>query len=1407
MSCLKLILQLKRLFGWLICLWQVAFLGNSVVWAQYHYQFEQAQASNTISHEVIQSITQDGDGYLWLATMSGLNRYDGYAYRTYSFDPQKSGSLSNSYVFKVFVDRKKNLWVGTRQGLNLYNPQQDTFRTFSYQAGNNQQESDVVNDIIEDQAGHIWLATWGGTLVFDPRQQRFVYAYRKGTTQPGLAEDATTALLEDHRGTVWVGAATAGLTLLKNGHFSHFRHQPANPRSLPGDAIRKLYEDRRRQVWVGTNKGLCRYDAVRNDFVRYSFDQTDPVISAIYEDSRGILWVGTPAGLYYLDRQTNQFNLHPQSIELPTKERFGCTAIFEGRDHILWVAQPELRSFDAHKNKFVRYKHDPQQQPRLDINAIRFIYEDSLRQLLFTTARGLSTLPDGASALTVNDQLSSVKAPYTFLQEDGTGGFWVGTQDNGLLQIDRQGQIKAWYKYQINQPQALAGNNIQCMLRDRLGQLWLGTDKGVSCLDTRTGQFRPFMHNHVMKSHFITALQADRQGCIWIATTTGLYVYNPARNQFRAYFNNRKDPHSLSENFVQTLYKDRQGHIWIGTDDGGLNWYDEATGRFIRFDRQTGLASNKIMAITQDHRGNLWLATGKYISRLNPINRQVDNYDVEQHEEYLVFLPNAVCRSRSGMLYFGTVKGVVAFHPDSVQRNMNSPKVLITGFSLFNKPVPIGGPDSLLPQHIRYARDIQIKPGQSVIGFDFIGLSYSSAAKNQYAYKMEGFDTDWNYIGIQRSATYTNLPPGEYVFRVKAANNDGIWNESGASLNVVIQPAFWQTVWFKGGLFLLIVTLGLGIYTMRIRSIERQKVMLEHEVRERTAQVVRQKEEILEKNHQLEEQKREIVNQAAQLHALDQMKLEFFTGVSHEFRTPLTLILGPIQSLIHNQPACKELLKTYQLIYRNADRLLRLINQLMIISRQEVSTVPLRPAQDDLIAFIRSIVESFDYLGVLQHITFTWQAEPDRAEVYFDHDKVEKILYNLLSNAFKYTPAGGQVSLEVRVENEPDNKRQRLHVRVRDTGIGIPAHQLNRIYDRFFQADNSRSQHKEGTGIGLSLVKMLVDLHGGHITTRSEEGKGTDIAIVMPLPNPNQSVLITELTLPNSEITLPREPAEPEDHPEPSVLSGSLTADAHEPAAIYTGQMPSLLLIEDNKEIRDYVKSLFADTYVIDEAADGAEGLHKAQQTIPELIITDIMMPVLDGIQLCQRLKTDDRTSHIPVVMLTARSDVKHEMEGLETGADAYVTKPFHADLLQTRVRKLIQSRRQLRLLFSRSTELIPPKAVPSAVDQRFIERLNEIIEVHLSDPEFGGDVLLREIGMSRTQLYRKIQAVTGQSVNLYIRSIRLKKAAQLLKESEQTVAEVAYEVGFADRSFFSKCFRQQFGMSPKEYAERAVPL
>jgi ligand-binding sensor domain-containing protein/signal transduction histidine kinase/DNA-binding response OmpR family regulator len=1380
-------------------------LTATIAQAQHHFQFEQAQSSNTISHEVIQSIAQDADGYLWLGTLSGLNRYDGYSYRVYTYDHQKTGSLSNSYASKVFVDRKKNLWIGTRKGLNLYDPNQDNFRSYPYEAGRNRQECEVINDILEDRVGNIWVATWGGIQIFDPQRKRFIRSYRKGTRGQHLPDDAITALLEDDKGSVWIGSAVAGLTILKNGHFSYYRHSSTNAASIPSDIIRKLYQDRRKQVWVGTTKGLCRYDSATSAFVRYEFDQKQVSVNAILEDSQGILWVGTSTGLYYLDRHTNQFKLHPQSIELTTKERFGCTTLFESRDHILWVAQPDLKSFDAHKNQFVRYKHDPQTYPRFDINAIRYIHEDPLKRLLFATAAGISTLEPGALSLEISKHLSFNTLAYSCLLNDESGGYWVGTQDNGLVQLDRSGHVKAWYKHQTNDSTGLVSNTIQCLALEKKGSLWVGTDKGLSQLDLKTRQFKSFSPAQTMRSRYISTMVVDRSQKLWLGTTTGLYVYDLTNHSFLAYFSNRRNSHSLSENYIQTLFEDSKGRLWIGTDDGGLNLFEPRTRQFKVFDQQTGLASNKIMSLTEDHRGNLWLASGKYLSCFNPSTRQVYNHNVEQHEEYLVFLPNSVCRSQSGKLYFGTVKGVISFYPDSVQRNTTIPKVLITGFSLFNKPVQIGGPNSALPKHISHLSRITIEPGQSVFGFEFIGLSYSSADKNQYAYKMEGFDADWNYVGTQRSATYTNLPPGDYVFRVKAANNDGIWNQQGASLHVSILPAFWQTYWFKGGLCILIISLSLWLYTVRVRGIKRQKTLLEQEVRERTAQVVQQKEEILEKNHQLQLQKQEILNQAAQLHALDQMKLEFFTGVSHEFRTPLTLILGPIQSLIHNAPACQEILRKYQLIHRNADRLLRLINQLLTISQQEVTTLPIRPHQSDIICFIQSIVSSFEYLAEQRHIRFSWQASPARADVYFDHDKVEKILYNLLSNAFKYTDEGGAVSLIVAIQTQPKTSCNTLSIQVQDTGIGIPADQLSKIYDRFFQADNSRSLRKEGTGIGLSLVKMLVDLHGGTIHTTSEEGKGTQIDVCLPLtpqelnkfdilpdqsPIEEQNPLLLESMLADRELTK-------------GPLRSAGLSNLQEAAS----DLPILLIVEDNGDIREYVKELFHATYRLEEAADGFDGLQKAQALIPDLIITDIMMPGLDGIELCRRVKLDSRTSHIPVVMLTARSDVKHEMEGLETGADAYVTKPFHADLLQTRVRKLIESRQQLRLLFEKSSELIPAKAVPSTVDETFLEKLNAIIEDNLSNADFGGEVLLKELGMSRTQLYRKIHAVTGQSVNLYIRSIRVKKAAQLLKTTEMTVAEITYEVGFVDRSFFSKCFRQQFGVSPKEYAGRNFTL
>jgi signal transduction histidine kinase/DNA-binding response OmpR family regulator len=731
----------------------------------------------------------------------------------------------------------------------------------------------------------------------------------------------------------------------------------------------------------------------------------------------------------------------------------------------------------------------------------------------------------------------------------------------------------------------------------------------------------------------------------------------------------------------------------------------------------------------------------------------------------------AAMKNSKGYMYFGGLNGFNYFHPDSIRDNPFVPPVVFTDFVHFNAD---DKNSKVLNKHINYTDKIEL-PFKSVFTLEFTALNYTSTEKNEYEYKLEGFSDEWIQAGNQRTATYTNLDPGDYTFRVKGSNNDLIWNEEGSEVAITILPPWWKTKAAFVAYALLIILI---FYSFRSYLVSKQKM----------------KNNLIIKD--LEKKKIEEVNQ---------MKLRFFTNISHEFRTPLSLIMGPIESMLEMKSLDKGVTRQLKLMQGNAERLFRLINQLMDFRKIETGNMQLRASKDDIVRFLKEIKNAFNEFAKKHHITYEISAPVDKVEMYFDHDKLDKVFYNLLSNAFKFTPDHGTISVMIHMidKNGSDNPRQHLEIIVQDTGAGISSDRLPKVFDRFYQIGNTskfkRTVKQEGTGIGLALSKELIELHHGNIQVQSMEGLGTKFIIHLPVDDshltPEEIVHQPDYdAYMHNELYKFLSSDEPSEELSQTNESGS---ESNEKA----GNLKKILVVEDNHEVREFIRVSLEPEYQVYEAEDGIAGFDAAQKEVPDLIINDIMMPRMDGVELTGKLKKDDITCHIPVILLTAKDTVEFKIKGLEIGADDYICKPFNVRLLKTRIKNLIENRVTLQNKFRKDILLEPKEVAVTSSDEKFLKKAMQVVENHISDSSFNVMVFVKEMGMSRSVMYRKLEAVTGQSVNEFIRSIRLKRAAQLLALNEFTISEITYEVGFNDPQYFSKCFSKQFGKTPSAYA------
>ena len=798
-----------------------------------------------------------------------------------------------------------------------------------------------------------------------------------------------------------------------------------------------------------------------------------------------------------------------------------------------------------------------------------------------------------------------------------------------------------------------------------------------------------------------------------------------------------------------------------------INKLDASNTEVIVYTTENGLADNSIKSILEDENGNLWLGTNTSITFFDIENESFKNYSIADGLRGSDFNLESALYSTDGLMYFGSTEGLNVFDPKQITQSGFIPPLVITEFQVFNLPVKIGE-DSPLKENILEAKEIILPFSQNVFSFQFSALDYNSPQSIQYAYKMEGFDNDWINSGNRRFITYTNLNSGTYTFKVKATNSDGLWSENYKSISVVINSPWWRTGWAYVSYVLLIV---LGL--VAARKIEMNRSRLRNELKMREFEAKKQRE-------------------------LENIKSRFFANLSHEFRTPLTLIRGPVEELI-NGTAAENQKEYYQLIQRNSEKLQELIDQLLELTQLENAAIPLKAKKENLVNLLRGVFYSFDSLGKEKEIKLSFNADRDKLICWVDRDKLEKIINNLLSNAFKFTPAKGEISFNIYLQFFDGNEY--AIVKVADTGIGIPPDKLQNIFDRFYQVDDSTRKKFGGSGIGLALVKELVDLHKWNIDVKSEVSKGTEFYLRIPLSDTYLSenekdierIIDQHLLEDKAQIIAGDKPLSLDEEIEQEILEKKKLADSK----------PSILIVEDSEDVRSYITGLLKNDYIINEAADGEVGIKKSAEVMPDLIISDVMMPSMNGFEFCKKVKTDWLTSHIPVILLTAKASPESRIEGLETGADDYLTKPFSSKELLVRIKNLLEQRKSLREKFSKEIKVEPASIAVNSIDNEFLEKAFDVAEKNLSNTEFNSEAFAKEMFVSRSQLHRKVLALTGQAPGEFVRTFRLKKAASLILEKRLSITQIAFEVGFNSPSHFTKAFRQQFNCLPTEFTAK----
>lgn len=1325
-------------------------------------QFQRLDMSHGLSHHMVNDIYKDQQGFMWFATSSGLNRFDGYTVRVFRNIPTDTSSLLVDDVRQVFEGPDDQLWILTNAGNAVYDFKTERFqrntapilKKLSVARG-------LITSVTPDRAGNFWFVHYNqGLFRYNTKTKSTDRLFPVAGDSAAIASAQLSAVSEDPEGNIWlihqnglvekIDAKTLKVVYRNRVILERFRGQLFDY---------KVFADREGDVWIFNDRNFGCFVLHPKTGALENFSTTSPkarlssnIVKEIVQDDKGLVWIGTDhGGVNIFDKSAGsiRYVVNDEDDGKSISEN-SIQSLYKDRDGIIWVGSYNYGVSYYHENifRFRLHTHHRNKPGGLPFNDINAFAEDRKGNIWIGTDGGglirfdqrqnryeqFLNKPGDPNSLSNNVIVS--------LYVDKEDVLWVGTYYGGLNRFD--GKRFTRFKHDPANLRSLGDDNVWEIMEDSENNLWIGTLKrGVDVFNRQKNEFIHYAAGtpNSIHTNYVDALLEDREGNMWIGTGYGLEVLDKQSGRFIHYLNIPGDDKSISNNGVLCLLQDSRGLIWIGTL-GGLNLYDPVTRSFKSFLEKDGLHHNTILTLVEDNQGAIWMSTPKGLSQLTIAagnEFHFKNYDQSDGLMNGAFHENAALKTSAGELIFGGSNGFNIFDPSKVLFSEGQSKVMLTDFQLFNRSVKIGeelNGDVILDRNISTVDHITASHVNNVFSIEFSALNFFHPQKTQYRYILEGFSKEWLTTDAnQRKVTFTNLDPGDYTFKVRASNGDGVWNGEPTTLRITVLPPFWKSSAAFVFYAMAIVASLISVRTLIVRR-ERMKFRVQQEKLE-----------------------------AQRMHELDELKIRFFTNVSHEFRTPLSLILAPLENMLQSSTA--EQRTHLQVIQRNAKRLLNLVNQLLDFRKVEIQEVKLSTSEGDIVTFIRELVYSFSDVSKQKNIALNFRSTIPAFETNFDQDKVEKIIFNLLSNAFKFTLAG---TVEVQLSEHLADNRNYIRIDVTDTGIGIPKDKQSKVFDRFYQNEQSTVRN-EGNGIGLSIVNEFVKAHGGFMSLVSEPMNGSCFSVFLPL-----------------------EPVTIKIHVDSEVAASAEGADT-------TPEKPTLLLVEDNHDFRYYLKDQLVNEYTVLEAEDGTQGLKKAIHAIPDLIISDVMMPGMDGVQLCKELKSDRHTSHIPIILLTARHSSEQKIQGFEFGADDYITKPFNFEILQSRIRNLIHQRQLFQQHFQKHLTVKASEVQITSLDEKFIKSAVDTVERNIANADFSVEELSRLMGMSRVLLYKKLLSLTGKSPIEFIRSIRLQRAAQLLEKSQCTVSEIAYQVGFNNPKYFAKYFKEEYHILPSAYA------
>lgn len=1296
--------------------------------------FQKIGQSQGLSSSRITGIVKEKNGFIWISTQNGLNRYDGNSVKVYN---KQNSNIEFNDISSIYLDSKNRIWLTSYgSGINLYDKKNDRFVTFK-NALNDKSSiiSNRINTIIEDSKGFLWIGTEKGLSLFDEKLNKF-HSYSYENQQLNIV-----SIYEDKNKNLWLGTFANGL-LLFNPKTKTFQ-KITDHKSLLTSSINVISDLNPDKILLGTSgSGLLSLDLKTKKISTFNNDNSSSlkkvkIVRSIKKDSKDNLWIGSDGyGLFKLKYPNSKepiISNYMYNSQLASSIAGNAIyVISEDDDSNIWIgtAWNGISVLDM-KNQTEIMLSDI---VGFHVNPVLSIFENHENLFLGLDGNGLNIYNKKNRKIEFYDEQKLGAKYVQKIVQTKNKNIWLGTFGNGLINLDKNRKITN-YKNIFNDEKSLSFDDVRDIIEDEKENLWIATwGGGLNYFDIKKAVFSRFN----LPNNNLVSILKDKEK-IWVASYGGgLMLFDINTKKVVNFSYKETDTNSISSNNIFSILKDTHGYLWIGTSGAGVNRMNLTTNKIERFQNFQNNNYKTISAIVEDDENNIWFASKKGIIKFDYANDSFTTFNNLSGDFHI----NSCFKDKQGFLYFGGVHGVIKINPKILTKTNIQPKVKFRSFKIFNKEVNIGEKE-ILKQNIESTKQIHLKHFHNVITFEFSALKFPSSANCEYAIQMENFDDDWRNIGKDRTATYTNLSPGDYIFKVKSKEIGSNWGSSFTSIKIRIEKPIWLSWWayIIYGTLIFIV-----IYFLRKYILAWGKLKSSLELEKIT-----------------HEKDTEVYN----------LKQQFFTNISHEIRTPVTLILSSINRLFDKEKIKdSKQVKAAQTIRRNSNLLLRLVNELLDVRKLETNDIVLNISHYEFISFVKEIYYSFSEVAIDRNIKYSFKTDINKMNLWFDKNQLEKVIFNLISNAFKFTKDGGVIEIKL------EETEKKIIVTVKDTGIGLSLEDQKKIFNRFYQVKHVHSENNRGFGLGLSIVKDIVKLHKGEIHVSSQLKKGSSFELMLQKGKThfeNSNELAIENTTKEESITILQN----------KVLERN---KKHE----------TILIVEDNAEIQEFLKeTLEADNYSIIQAYTGVEGLKLVTKIHPDLIISDVMMPEMDGVELTQKVKANTTTSHIPIIILTAKTSSQDQTIGYEKGADDYISKPFDEEVLKIRIRNLLNTRKLLKSKFVNGNVLNPKEIGVSSKDQLFLEKLYKCLEQNLESNNVKSEIISEKMGMSYSSLYKKIKALTGLTYVEFIRDYRLSVAKQLIEEMGYSVSDACYKVGYSDRKYFSKLFKNKFKQNP----------